>query len=85
MSETRGFGDAALAYFSAHGIDPTLAAEFGVLEVDGALAFPYRDEAGTFIRIRPLSGPAKVRQPRGRPLCCWWPAGMRVGAKGLAG
>src|SRR4029077_5135740 len=70
------FTAAAFRYFAAHGIDPSLAASLGVRERSCALVFPCCDANGAFERVRPLGdGPAKVRQPRGRALCCWWPAG----------
>lgn len=62
-------------YFRAHGIDPTVAAQAGVLERDGSLIFPYQDDNGAFERVRCLGGDSKTHQPRGRALSCWWPAG----------
>jgi Protein of unknown function (DUF3631)/Toprim-like len=76
MSGPVTFSDRALGYFVSHGIDPAVAAEVGVSERGDSLIFSCADAAGAFERVRPLGdGPAKVRQPRGRQLVCWWPDG----------
>jgi hypothetical protein len=70
------FSEPTLTYFREHGIDAALAAEVGVNERDGDLIYPYRDSDGAFERVRSLApGVAKVKQPSGRPLTCWWPLG----------
>jgi putative DNA primase/helicase len=73
---TSSYGEEVLAYFAKHAIDPKVAAEVGVLERAGELIYPYSDDDGSYERVRALTpGPAKVRQPLGRPLVCWWPTG----------
>jgi hypothetical protein len=62
-----GYTDEARAFFKARGIDPDLAAELGVAQEGDELIFPpvgrCRNLKGT--------GPAKVRQPKGRKLTLW--------------
>ena len=70
------YSDAASAYFDGHAIDPRIVAGVGVVERSGELVFTYRPSGGdTFQRVRSLNGagPAKVRQPKGRPLTPWVP------------
>ena len=64
-----------LAYLAAHAIDPAVAQAVGVTGANGAIHYPYIDDAGLFERVRALGAGAKTRQPKGRALCCWWPAG----------
>jgi replicative DNA helicase len=76
VSAVVGYSDAALAHFEAHAIEPAVAAEVGVREAGGALAYPCSDDAGAFERRRSLNGSGpKTTQPQGRSLTCWWPAG----------
>lgn len=66
------FDSVALAYFQAHAIDPTVAAESGVRQEGDALAFEYRAPDGSrFLRLRSLNGGPKVRQPKGVSLTLW--------------
>ena len=81
--ERASYGPQVLAYFAAHAIDPVLAAELDVRERGGALIYPYGDATGPFERVRPLGTGAKTRQPPGRKLCCWWPAGRPERAAGV--
>ena len=69
------WSEAALEYFVAHAIDPAVAHAAGVSGSNGAIHYPYVDAAGPFERVRQLDGDVKTRQPKGRGLCCWWPAG----------
>ena len=81
-----GFGPAALDFYARHAIDPELAASCGVREAAGSLAYPCRAADGTpFDRLRSLNGagPAKVKQPPGRPLTLWWPLGRPPGAEAV--
>lgn len=71
----RVFSVEALAYFAAHAIDPGVARAVGVTGHNGSLSFRYSDGDGGFERVRALGAGAKTRQPKGRALCCWWPAG----------
>ena len=71
------YSQAARDYFDAHAIAPELAATVGVHERAGQLRFPCAAADGlTYYRERSLNGgPAKVKQPPGRPLALWWPLG----------
>ena len=69
------YSAATLAYFAVHAIDPAVARTVGVTGTNSAIHYPYADGEGSFERVRPLGDGAKTRQPNGRALCCWWPAG----------
>ena len=67
-----------LAYFEGHAIDPDVALRAGVHRRGRRLAFPYTDGDGDYERTRPVLPTARLgeaKQPKGRPLSCWWPAG----------
>jgi putative DNA primase/helicase len=70
----KAYSAEVLAYFAAHSIDPAVAQAVGVTGANGAIHYPCIDDAGVFERVRAL-GASVTRQPKGRPLCCWWPAG----------
>lgn len=74
MSSEAAFSDGALRYLLRHAVEPALAAELGVGELDGALTFRYMDADGEYRRRRPLDG-SRTFQPPGRSLALWWPAG----------
>lgn len=72
------YSGAALAFLRARAIAPEVAEAAGVAELDGELRFPCPEPgAADFHRTRSLngSGPAKVRQPKGRELRLSWPGG----------
>ena len=80
------YSQAARDYFASHAIDPELAARCGVREAAGSLVYPCRAADGTsFDRLRSLNGagPAKVKQPPGRPLALWWPLRRPRGAEAV--
>jgi len=79
------YSQAARDYFDAHAIAPELAATVGVHEREGQLHFPYvAPDGSTYYRERSLNGgPAKVKQPPGRPLTVWWPLGRPPGAEAV--
>ena len=70
------FSVATLSYFASHAIDPAVAERAGVTERDGELVYPYTGGQARYERVRSLKGDAKTRQPAGRPLSCWMPAGQ---------
>ncbi len=74
MSSEAAFSSAALRYLLRHAVEPAVAAELGVGELDGALTFAYQDADGEYRRRRPLDG-SRTFQPPGRSLALWWPAG----------
>lgn len=72
------FSTRATAYFELRAIDPALAYDVGVREVNGAIVWPTPDAEGRpNPRRRTLgdhSGP-KVRGAAGRTVGVWWPLG----------
>jgi hypothetical protein len=63
------FGQAALDYFSAHGIDPELAGILGIEGTDKGISIPYRDHMGriTYRRQRDFTA-GRTYQPVGQSL-----------------
>lgn len=71
-----GWSDAAAAYLVDHAIDPEVAADCGTEGSGTTIRYAYRRPDGrTFQRTRHLAGEYAGRtiQPRGEPLCLWWP------------
>jgi len=79
----KAYSAEVLTYFAAHSIDPAVARAVGVTARGASIHFPYTDDAGSFERVRALGAGAKTRQPKGRALCCWWPAGRAPAEKML--
>lgn|GEM_PF-5884683 len=68
-------------YLERHAIDPTLAHKLGVGVHNGALTFRYTRLGGrSFERRKPLDG-GLTFQPKGEPLCLYWPAGRNPDRK----
>ena len=68
------FGQAALDYFSAHGIDPEIADALGIEGTDKGISIPYRDHMGpiTYRRRRDFAA-RRTFQPVGQSLEIWTP------------
>jgi len=83
--QSRPFSAGSLVYFARHAIEPTVAYLADVRERDGSLEFPYQQPTGEKFkrRLAIRSGPAKVLQPKGVPLCVWWPKGRRLNGRAI--